>query len=364
MDSLKDYVLWMRDIPISVTGFKEADALILSNLVYINMTPVFEENKSEGYHLRDCQKIIDSGKVVAEIAIKDDKYTELLQAAVDSRRFGELKISDYIDIKHIDPPAQFAAVCFHDDANLSFMAFRGTDDSLAGWYEDFITCYSVTEAQTMAKEYAERVIGNAPGRRWMMGGHSKGGNLALYAGTTMNKTLFSAVERIYDLDGQGLCMEVMGWPSVDSVMEKTTRILPEFSVVGRIFDMSIADTKIIRSFEKGLLQHAPISWGIDHGNIAVAAKHSSFSIWFNDFFANWIACAAIEERKIFFNEVFEAVSAGGATTIEELAAQGIEGFKGIQLRLKNASDVTKRVMYEFTKQAFFSSLFPGQKLLK
>ena len=48
-------------------------------------------------------------------------------------------------------------------------------------------------------------------------------------------------------------------------------------------------------------------------------------------------------------------------TLEDITSQGIEGFKGIQLRLKNASDVTKRVMYDFTKQAFLSSIFPGQK---
>ncbi|MBR6256122.1 MAG: DUF2974 domain-containing protein [Lachnospiraceae bacterium] len=359
MDSLIDYILWMSDIPVKVTGFRDADALVLNNLAYINMTRVFEEKKDVVY-LRDCRKLIEEGKVEAEIAIKDDKYTELLRAAVDSKRFGDLRISNYIDVKSTEPPVQFAVVCFHDDEEkLSFIAFRGTDDTIAGWHEDFIICYSVTEAQKMAKGYVENVIANDPERRWMMGGHSKGGNLALYAGTTMNRELFAHVERIYDLDGPGLCLGVMGWPSVDRVLAKTTRIIPEFSVVGRMFDMNIPDTKIVRSSAKGILQHAPITWGIEHGRIAVCEKNSPVSAWFNEFFANWTACSGIEERKIFLDEVFEAISAGGAVTLEDITSQGIEGFKGIQLRLKNASDVTKRVMYDFTKQAFFSSIFPG-----
>ena len=361
MDSLKDYILWMSDIPIKVTGFRDADALILNNLIYINMTRVFEEKKDVVY-LRDCRKLIEEGKVVAEIAIKDDKYTDLLKAAVDSKRFGDLRISNYTDIKSTEPPVQFAAACFHDDEEkLSFIAFRGTDDTIAGWHEDFITCYCVTEAQKMATGYAENVIAHDPGRRWMMGGHSKGGNLALYAGATMNKEYFSHVEKIYDLDGPGLCLGVMGWPSVEHVLSKTTRIIPGFSVGGRMFDMNIPDTKIIRSFAKGMFQHAPISWGIDHGRIAKAKKNSPVSAWFNEFFADWTARTGIEERKIFLDEVFEAISAGGAVTLEDLSAQGIEGFKGIQSRLKNSSDVTKRVMYDFTKQAFFYSILPIHK---
>ncbi|MCR5251767.1 MAG: DUF2974 domain-containing protein [Lachnospiraceae bacterium] len=360
MDSLIDYVQWMSDIPIRATGFRDVDALVLSNLIYINLSSVFEEGSKEVY-LKDCRKILDSGKVETAIAIRDDKYAELLRATVDSVRFGELRISDYVDIIRNDPPVQFAVVSFHDDDGLSFISFRGTDDTLPGWYEDFITCYTVTEAQKMAREYADRVIAAAPERRWIMGGHSKGGNLALYAGATMKSELFSHVTKIYDLDGPGLCPEVMECPSIDRLLPLTTRIVPEFSVIGKVFDMDIPDTKIIKSFAKGLFQHAPISWGVDHGNIAAAAKNNPFSIWFNDFFANWIARTNIDERKIFFSEVFEAINAGGATNLEELADQGIEGFFAIQNRLKNASDVTKRVMYDFTKQAFFSSIFPGQK---
>ncbi len=359
MDTLTDYVLWMSDFTIAETGFRDVDALILCNLAYYNFSELFEGAEGPVY-VRDAQKMLDSGNVQVEIAINDNKYTDLLQAIVHSRRFGNLRMSDYIDIKRADPPVQYAVETFHDDNGLSFIAFRGTDDSLAGWYEDFIASFSKTEAQEMAKEYVTRMIEKDPERQWMVGGHSKGGNLAIYAGCTMDPELFAKIDRIYDLDGPGLSKEVMGDAPIDTVLAKTICILPEFSVVGKLFDMKVPNTRIIKSFGKGVFQHAPISWGVDHGKIAAAEKHSPISTWFNEFVENWIECSDIEQRRIFFDDLFEAVSGGGSTTLSELAGEGLEGFKRIQSRLKNSNEVTKKIMYEFTKQAFFASIFKGQ----
>ncbi len=359
MDTLTDYVLWMQDFSFSQVPFREVDALILCNLAYYNFSSLFDGSKDTVY-VRDAQKILDTGSVEVEIAIHDEKYTELLQAVVASRRFGDLRMTDYEEIKRSDPPVQYAVVTFRDDSGVAFIGYRGTDDSLAGWYEDFIASFSKTEAQEMAAEYAKRVIAKDPDLHWILGGHSKGGNLAVYAGTVMDPALFAHVERIYDLDGPGLSAEVMGDISLDAALAKTTCILPEFSIVGKLFDMKVPDTRIIKSNAIGVLQHAPISWSVDHGKIAAVNSNHPISLWFNEFFSNWIACSDIEERRIFFDEMFEAISGGGSTTISELLGEGLEGIRRIQSRLKNPSEVTRRVLHEFTKQAFFASILPTQ----
>ena len=357
MDSLTDYILWMQDFTFSETGFLDVDALILSNLAYYDFSALFDEQNGPVY-VRDAQKILDAGEVNVEIAIHDKKYKDLLQAAVNSKRFGNLRMTDYIDIKRTDPPVQYAVETFHDESGLSFIAFRGTDDSLAGWYEDFIASFCKTEAQEMAKDYVMRVVSSDPGRRWMMGGHSKGGNLAIYAGCTMDADLFDRIECIYNLDGPGLSKDVMGDIPTENVLTKTICIQPEFSVVGKLFDMHIPNTRIIKSSAHGAFQHAPITWGVDHGKIAAAENHNPLSVWVNEFIARWIECSSVEERKIFLSEIYEAISSGGSTTLAELAGEGFDGFKRVQSRLKNPSDVTKRVMFEFTRQAFFASIFP------
>ncbi len=357
MDSLTDYILWMQDFTFSETGFLDVDALILSNLAYYDFSALFDEQNGPVY-VRDAQKILDAGEVNVEIAIHDKNYKDLLQAAVNSKRFGNLRMTDYIDIKRTDPPVQYAVETFHDESGLSFIAFRGTDDSLAGWYEDFIASFCKTEAQEMAKDYVMRVVSSDPGRRWMMGGHSKGGNLAIYAGCTMDAELFDRIECIYNLDGPGLSKDVMGDIPTENVLAKTICIQPEFSVVGKLFDMHIPNTRIIKSSAHGAFQHAPITWGVDHGKIAAAENHNPLSVWVNEFIARWIECSSVEERKIFLSEIYEAISSGGSTTLAELAGEGFDGFKRVQSRLKNPSDVTKRVMFEFTRQAFFASIFP------
>ena len=94
MDTLTDYVLWMRDFSFSQVPFREVDALILCNLAYYNFSSLFDGSKDPVY-VRDAQKILDTGNVEVEIAIHDEKYTELLQAVVASRRFGDLRLTDY-----------------------------------------------------------------------------------------------------------------------------------------------------------------------------------------------------------------------------------------------------------------------------
>ena len=352
MDNLVDYIRWMEDFPISSTGFLDADALVLCMLSCFDLSPVFAEQ--EAVPLRDCQRMIDAGEVRVEITGKDMGYREILEAAVRSRRFGELLMTDYVDLLRAQPPLQFSAVCFHDASDLSFLSFRGTDSSLAGWREDFMISFSHTEAQKLAKEYAERVI--RPGRRWRMGGHSKGGNLALYAGCTMEDAPFSRIEHIYILDGPGLCPEVIPSDSLDRIAEKACRILPEFSVVGKLFEPKLPHTEIVLSSAPGILQHSLSTWGIDHGQLALSDHHDARSLWVSEVLDRWIANMSREERVVFVNEVFDALGAGGAQTLEELAAEGWEGYEIIKPRFQAASETTRRILADLPKQAVLGSL--------
>jgi len=175
VDNLSDYIQWMGDYPFSATGFREADALILCVISYFDLAPVFE--KRSGVHrVKDCADMLAEGRARLMITGKDLGYRQILERAAASRRFGQLRMTNYVDRLRSQPPLQFSAVCFHDEADLSFLAYRGTDNSLAGWKEDFMISFCRTEAQEMALQYARTQL--KPGRRWLLGGHSKGGNLA------------------------------------------------------------------------------------------------------------------------------------------------------------------------------------------
>lgn len=348
MDGLSDYIRWMGDFPIAATGFRDADALVLCALSYIDMSPVFSRG-GEDCRVRDCREMMESGQLRVLITGGDEGYPELLAHAAVSRRFGELRMSGFTDLFRPDPPLQFAALCFHDDADFSFLAYRGTDSTLVGWKEDFLISIRRTEAQELALRYAEEQI--TPGRRWYMGGQSKGSNLALYAACLMSGEKWDAVERLYLLDGPGLCPEVMDQRLIERIDGKTTQVVPQFCVVGKLFAPQIRDTRIIRSSAPGFLQHALISWGIDHGRLAETAAHDPESLLLNEAVDEWIADITQEDRVVFINELFDALAAGGAETLDEIRLGGPEAIEAVLRRLGESSETTKRTLSDLPKLA-------------
>lgn len=349
MDKLSDYIRWMGDFPIAATGFRDADALVLSALAYIDLSPVFAGG-AEDVPLSACAAMVESGRLRVMITGPDDGYPELLRLAAASRRFGELRMSGYVDVLRAEPPLQFSAVCFRDDTNLAFLAYRGTDNTLVGWKEDFMISFRRTEAQELALRYAEEHVTRE--RRWRIGGQSKGGNLALYAACLLSAEKWDAVEHVYLLDGPGLCPKVMDGRLVERIDAKTTQVLPCFCVVGKLFAPRITDTRIIRSAEHGLLQHALISWGIDHGGLALAERHDPESLLVNEAMDEWIGAMSQSERIAFVNELFDVLAAGGAQTLDELGKGGPDGLEAVLRRLVEASESTKHSLTELPRTAF------------
>lgn len=346
MDSLADYVQWMGDFPIAATGFRDADALVLCALSYIDLSPLFADG-AESCRLSDSLPLAEGGLRVM-ISGEGEGYLRLLRLCAASKRFGRLTLSAYRDLFRQDPPLQFSALCFSDE-ELSFLAFRGTDSSLAGWQEDFMISFTRTEAQELALRYAREQV--RPGRRWIIGGHSKGSNLALYAASLLDAAAWGAVERLYLLDGPGFCPEVLSPALTGRIEAKTTQIVPRFCVVGKLFAPRIADTRIVQSSASGFLQHAPISWGIDHGALALAPGHDPVSQIINEAVDAWIAGISQADRAVFVGELFDVLAAGGAETLDQLKKGGPEGLEAILRRLNEASDTTKRTLSNLPKFA-------------
>ena len=279
-----------------------------------------------------------------------ESYIALFKLAAASRRFGALHMSDYSDIRRQNPPLQFSAVCFHDDTGLSFLAYRGTDNSLSGWKEDFMISFTCTEAQWLALRYAEEHV-TPGGRAWYIFGHSKGANLALYASCLMTETKREAIRRVYLFDGPGFCPEVLDLKLIDRIRDRTTQLLPSFCVVGKLFALSIPDTRIVSSSATGLLQHGIITWGIDHGKPALSPAHDPVSLIINEALDNWVTNIPQENRKPFIDELFEALTASGAETLDQIQAAGLEGLEPMYRRLSEFSPLTRRLLSDLPKYA-------------
>ena len=339
MDTLMDYIQWMGDFPIHATGFRELDAVVLCIIGYYDLAPVFAREQ-ESYTVRDCARMLEEGQARILITGKDMGYDRILALAAASRRFGELVMTDYVDLVQAEPPLQFSALCFHDAGRGSYLVYRGTDNTLVGWEEDFMISFQRTEAQGLALSYAQGHLRRD--RDWIMMGHSKGGNLALYSACLLDDEALSCLEHIYLLDGPGLCPEVVDPARLERFDSKATRLMPYFSIIGKVFEPKLSHTKIVRSSASGLMQHSLATWCVDHGQLATEEEFSPRSLWLNGVFDAWLADMSTEDRATLTHELFDALAAGGAQTLNDLENLGPEGLEPILRALASASDTAKR----------------------
>ena len=356
MDKLTDYIRWVGSLDFQSYPFREADALVLCIISYYDLSPLFEKN--DKVYVRDCLPMIESGEAKLRITGGDMGQGEIFEAAVRSRRYGGLALCDYRDLIREEPALQFSAVTFRDEDRFGFIAYRGTDATLAGWKEDFMISFTKTEAQHLALEYAEEQIRSGGAANWYIGGHSKGGNQALYAACMLSQEAWDQITRVYLLDGPGLCPDVMDITLVYRIDAKTTRIIPEFDVVGKLFEPKITDTRIVKCDAEGILQHALPFWLLDHGDLAETDKNDPLSLWLNETMDNWIGGIPQEERPVFIDEFFDALYAGGVKTLDDM---DFDAIYAALVSLSGKSETTKQALSELPKRVIFDDVLEDAK---
>ena len=196
MANMLDYLTWRGDLLFSQAELNEVDGLILSELAYIQFDGLVSENIQSVLPLRTLAKTI-LALPDPVVRCRTEKDLELLQAVAESARFGRLGVSFYRSVFVPEEETQFAAVAFLLEDGTAFLAFRGTDSTLVGWKEDFNMSFQKNvPAQRLAQEYVQR-YGAATREPMRLGGHSKGGNLAVYAGAKCGEAVQSRILEVY-----------------------------------------------------------------------------------------------------------------------------------------------------------------------
>lgn len=333
MDNITDYVRWVGGTDFEGRPFSRVDNIVLCQLSYLDLKDIPELNTEGGMMtLREAVSALTNlGLSIRKMAPDDsERFTALVKAAASSVRFGELYISSFIDVLNEEDSLQFSAMTFSSepDGKWGFVAFRGTDSTIAGWKEDFMTSFQLTSSQLLAEEYLRSALDRFDSVT--AGGHSKGGNLAVYAAAVLPDVLFARIDHIFTNDGPGFCPEVLSNELVKRVNPKTTRILPQFSVVGSVFAPDIDDSYIIKSDKQMADQHELCSWGIDHGDLLLAPEGlDPLAERINKGIDRWIFSVDINERKRFINAFFDSMGEDGTKTLEEFTAQGTKGWERI-----------------------------------
>ena len=338
MGNLLDYLDWRGDVPFRLDPFNEADNLILAVLAYTELEGVLPgDGFRNGMGIRAlCEAYLSShpeeesqkaGGVFAHLA------PPLLKKLAASERFGGLVISDYINLVSKDHAEQMAAVTCQVGDGSVYVAFRGTDNSLVGWKEDFLLAYTPqTSGQKHAAEYLSR-IGSCSNMPLRVGGHSKGGNLAVYAAAFCAPEIRPRVVEVYSNDGPGFLPEVVGTPEYAAVCPKVRGFIPEETLFGLLLENRFAQ-KVIRSSRKGIMQHDAFSWEILRNRFTEAAGVSGSSRYLDRTITAWINELSPQSRREFVDTVFDVLETPGSATFAELN----------QSKLKNYGEMVKAVL--------------------
>lgn len=359
MGNLYTYLKWRGDLTFTERPFCEVDNLVLSELAYLDLAGIVPGLEEDSYiELEQAAELFYGQSRGSQCA--DGPSADFLSMMAASSRFGKVKLSRFMERLDEQTGTDFCALHIELDDGTVYAAFRGTSDSLLGWREDFSMSFQLMPAQKLAAEYLEQTL-NREDVRYRVGGHSKGGNLAVYAAMMLPEEKQARVMEVYSNDGPGLCPDFADMERYRAVSKKLTRIVPEFSVIGALFENE-APTKIVKSSISGLHQHDGVTWQIEGDHFCTVEKRSAACEYYNHIFDQWIESATMEQRKAFTKDLFDALEAGGAKKRSELAESGFDGFEAILLSVIRSEGKTKVVIGKFLKSflaAFGSVQFAG-----
>lgn len=308
MPDIFDYIDWRGDLSFQSDPPNEIDALIFSGLSYICYGNALAVGNSSGMSLRDAaSQILSVPEALSRSQIRNDR--KLLKIASESDRFGNCILTHYMDRIVPEEETQFAAVTFLLDDGSAFLAFRGTDDSLTGWKEDFNMSFQESvSAQRMAVEYVE-TFARSHALPLRLGGHSKGGNLAVYAGARVPEEIQKRILRVYNNDGPGFGAHMMSDEGYLRIVPKIGTFVPQSSVIGMLLEHEEAYT-VVRSDQVSLLQHDFYSWRL-MGKAFIRMEDITADSRFLDLtIKNWIAQMSPQERNVLVDTLFGLLESG------------------------------------------------------
>ena len=325
MGTVYDYLTWRGDLTMRAAPFGEVDSLILSMFAYLDMQDIVPAPGEEGElsvwaaSKAFLERYPDPKKSKMGVLIPKD-IVKMMRAMRSTKRFGTLKMSGYVNLIDPETELQFSAVTFLMADGTAIVTYRGTDDTLVGWKEDMNMCFlPVVPAQIKAVEYLKNVAKEHKGKL-ILTGHSKGGNLAVYAAVHSDAAIRERITAVYSNDGPGFGKNILDDPDYREIRPRICNLVPQSSVVGMLLEHDENFTVVKSRQKSGFLQHNGLSWEI-LGNSFVHLKDvTSDSRKLDRTVNQWIRDMTPEQREEFAEAVYQLFSVDGAQTLTDLVA--------------------------------------------
>lgn len=355
MGNIISYIYEYGGFTFAEKPFCEIDGLLLAHFsyfIYTGIVPETDENKP-AVKLSDVAQRMDWNNFIS-VKWETEKNRELFYKTAFSRRYRNTRLNFLEEELDSERDMQFCAVTFLLGNGDVFISFRGTDDELVGWREDFNMAYRTpVEAQIRSTEYVNRVtelLSRKRGLRLYLGGHSKGGNLAVYAAMTCKDSIKHRIGKIYNMDGPGFRPDFMETLDYDGIRDKILKIVPDESFVGMLMEPK-SDFELIKSSEIGLQQHICFSWSVEGDRFERTQNQVPKRKELYDRINKWIFELDSERVGDFIDALFRLIEATEARTLTELKSKSNDKPKKMHAVIQQysqISDETKRMFWEIS----------------
>lgn len=321
MGTIIDYLKEYGDYSFTERPFNEVDSLVLCQFSYLKfdgIVPDIAEDKPS-VTMEYLNSHQDKDKLFADERYREEN-TALFEGMRNSVRFRTLKMNYYKNIIEMEKETQFSAITLILDDKTVYLAYRGTDETIVGWKEDFNLAFSEpVPGQIFSVEYMNEVASRFP-KEFYVGGHSKGGNFAVYAAMNCRPDIQERIVKIYSHDGPGFRPEVRESGHYERIADRVVKIIPHSSLVGMLLESHADGYLVVESRTFGLLQHDPYTWLVKDGSFVKAKDIYKGRKFMDETLNEWILSLDEEHIHAFVDTLYEVVSASKASTLIDFTA--------------------------------------------
>ena len=348
MANIMDYLGWRGDLPFSVSPFNEVDGLILAELSFLNFEGIMPppelgcgvplRDAAEAYFKRHNGGEIDMGVLVP------GRIPDLLCGMANTVRFGEMRLNGYCELLDDAHEQQFAALTVEVGDGSVYIAYRGTDDTIVGWKEDLNMSYlEVIPSQTRSLEYLGRMVRQYPDEKLRIGGHSKGGNLAVYAAVKAPAAVQDRILQVYNNDGPGFVRSFAGAPEHARIAARIRTIVPQSSVVGQLLEHE-QSVQVVQSDAEGMMQHNGFSWQVLGDHFVHLDGFSREGKVIDETLESWEETLSPKQREAFADALYTVMTASGARTLSDLNGDRLKSAVTMLKTYSNLDRETRQLL--------------------
>lgn len=325
------------------------DSLVLCQLSYLKFEGLVTDTGDQ-VSLREL-----TWHPAREGLFADERYEkvnrELFWKAAGSIRYGGTGLGYFVSLTRKGWETQFCAVTFFPEGEAPYVAFRGTDESIVGWKEDFNMAFqSPVPGQQFSVDYLN-IVGEKLTGSFYVGGHSKGGNLAVYSAIYCRESIRRRILRVYNMDGPGFRASVLEASGYQQIADRILKLLPPSSLVGMLFEQEM-EYRVVESKGLGLLQHDPFSWIVEKDHFVPAQGLDKRRKAMDETLNAWLLSLDQEELKVLVDTVFYVVTASRAEDLNQWSEHAMGRMALMAAAVKEVDPEDKKVIRKALGELF------------